>query len=415
MTKIKTRGKRKSPARLAAVPWTPGISLLTLVCGALRLPIPYVPTALPIVALVRHQRMGQVSVKYRRITHFVAWTCTAWAIVLFQAKARSDTSLVHAAAVSILLPSLIWGACHAFLYLPDRKSLIGATTAAMFSLILGSLVFRTSEFAVDPWKYALGMPVTIILVCGVLAVARRAGGRTLIVMGLLLGMLNVILGFRSLGLIATVALVGTGVMLAQTSPFRRWMVTLLLATTVLAGFTIYGDLASAGNLGNQQQTKWAFESQTEGGAILGARPEFIASMYAIRENPWLGHGGSPVSQDELVGTLTAMSELNVSMNAAQTERILGHGVNSHSMALQSWVDGGVLGIVPWVGLLVIVWRGWARALVRRDVVSACVGGLLSVQLTWDFLFSPWSPGYEIVIGLAFGIAVSQIARTAEVL
>lgn len=191
---------------------------------------------------------------------------------------------------------------------------------------------------------------------------------------------------------------------------RALVVVLIGCGASLGALSLYSSLAADGTLGSEAQTRYLNQSESSGGLLVAGRPEFVVSMSAIASSPWLGRGGDPeFTFDERLTALSALESEGVYLSPVNIARVAGDRINSHSLFFSGWVANGVLGVVPWVGFLAIAFSAAALALKRRSPLAA-IAIFLAVQLSWDVLFSPWSPRAEGWFALPVALLIIQLRR-----
>ena len=160
---------------------------------------------------------------------------------------------------------------------------------------LGFLLAPHPYAAVDPWKWGLALPVSLAVAAAVSG--RRAADQPWLPPAAfgILGVLNLLLGYRSLGGICLV--VGAYLCLSAVMPRRpvshprRRAVAgvAFLALAAVSVLGLYSAAAASGFLGAEAQTKY-FDQAGVFGALLGGRAEALVSSQAIADSPIIGHG-----------------------------------------------------------------------------------------------------------------------------
>jgi O-antigen ligase len=289
---------------------------------------------------------------------------------------------------------------------------IGVTSAAA----LGALVHPTDEILINGWKFGYGEPLVLLGAFLTAAAIRRPVLRTCFAVALVAAVTaSLLLNARSLALLAAFGVLGhvllhrSGASNAQRSVLSRIMVLGIVATL---GFSGYSHAARSGVLGYEQQWKFAAEWDGPLGLLVRARPEFPVSLAYIRESPWLGHGSSHRSTSSDVSRAgERLLSLSIPGAEQQTRRIVGSGLNAHSLALSPFVSSGVLGFVPWVLMLIMLCRAFFMHSVElSNGLAVSVGCALTV---WDILFSPWRPGMAAWIVIVLCLSDVRI-RSAEI-
>jgi hypothetical protein len=218
------------------------------------------------------------------------------------------------------------------------------------------------------------------------------------------GAVVLVLDGRNLALI----LVLTGaVTLSLRGVRRRRRIILSLVITAAAAFSLYSaysQLASSGAFGENARERYVAQFE-ENSSPLSARPEMALSFVAIRHDPFIGRGGKVgFSTSERLEALGLVHSLGVQSTPNGVRRLVGNGINSHSILLGTWVEVGVLGAIPWIALLVFLSGSVVQAF-RRNYPFAPLLLFGVASLGWDLLFSPWSRGYEILAGIWIALAI----------
>ncbi len=270
--------------------------------------------------------------------------------------------------------------------------------------------FNPSIFAAAlPWQFGYGMAVTL---AGVLLASRpTVYRRPVVATGILiaLGVVNLNLGFRSLGGVCFLAAVM--VMLAARSAHlvrldRRALRTFtVLAVSVLVGFVVvegYGYAARHGLLGGGVQQGYALE-QSDLGIVLGGRPEIIVAVRAIRDSPIVGHGFLP-KDPKYIAALNAELE----KSGSQRTRWAPEGqIPTHSHLFGAWVEAGILGAVFWLWALALVGSVLPRLHRLADGRVALVA-FLGVWFFWNVLYEPFGSEGRLIV--PFFLIVLLLAR-----
>ena len=320
---------------------------------------------------------------------------------------------LHDSYLTLVRPALIFLTYCGFLWLYryGLRHVVAASAGFAVGIIIASGIYQVGNFALDPWKYALGDPVSLTLVaCAAWAMHRRRPGVAL-VLGLIALFANLALGFRSeLGVVLV-----AGVIAAMAGRVRatnsKWLLKLGFSVflAVLIGYPTYGALASSGHLGAEQQYKWQGQSQVTGGAIVGARPEFVAASVIIGKSPLVGQGtGFSVDVTTQAQFLQRLDRLGVSISDDDSQFFFGRGVYLHSSLFQTWAESGILSLPAMLFPWALIVAAMCRALRRGSRPLACVFGVLTTQFFWDFLFSPWLRLGPSILGVAAAGAVAYL-------
>jgi len=253
-----------------------------------------------------------------------------------------------------------------------------------------------SDEAEDPWKFGYAYPVTLAVV--LLASHRKCRENWRIALIAAMGLINILLGARSLGGICLVA--ALYLVIAHSMRFRaetgaklKSSLKVVLAISLALGgfgiFKVYQFAASSGKLGEDARGKYEEQSSGKYGLLLGGRSELFSVVPAIMDSPILGHGSWAKDPTYLIAGREAMLLLGykgaLDLSTDQLEEGL---IPTHSFLLGAWVYAGVLGAVFWGW----VWFLIVKALAR---IYPAAAGLLPLMayvgflLLWDILFSPF--------------------------
>jgi hypothetical protein len=305
----------------------------------------------------------------------------------------------------LALPGLQLTAVLIMVWLTHRlPTAIPAVVAAVCSQVYFVLFLYELPHA-NIWKYGLGTPVICLVLLALAGTALpRLGGIVALV---------ILAGFFVQQDARSVAGVCLFSALLLVTIRRRWRqrsalhfygrTALVLTAILLAVAALYAVAAGGGYLGAAAERK--FVEQTAGGNILlVARPELLFSLRAIAASPWIGHGGAPsLTVQDVTDSVGRLSEAGAIITDDFVQRILSGGVNSHSLVFQSWVDAGILAVVPWVLLVGLGVRAMRLAPVRWQPLVI----FWTLIMAWDVLFSPWTPHVHLMLA-AYVLFVCRI-------
>lgn len=276
-----------------------------------------------------------------------------------------------------------------------------------WGLVLGTIltVFISPDYLMleDPWKFGLGTPVTLALF--LFASRKECSGLWPAILSAAMGVLNIVLGIRSLGgacLVASLYLLVTHSMRKKGVGMRTLKATTMLKimASIVIGFAgilwVYQFAASRGILGEDARSKYEIEASGQYGILLGGRTELLGSIPAIYDSPILGHGSWAKDPTYLLIEQQGLALMGYSMADEIPEEEIKEGlIPSHSYLFGAWVDSGILGAVfwGWVGFMTI------KVLMRvhpPSVVLLPLMAFAAFSLLWDILFSPYgAPGRAV--------------------
>lgn len=321
------------------------------------------------------------------------------------------SGLVHGSEVPSLIANLFYPLATLTLagifLLLERSALISAralVASAAVGLIAGSVLSGAfSQAQISPLKLGLGLGI------GVLTLATVGATRELFWSTLLLvavSSLFILFDFRSMGAMLFVAAIARFALITRTSRTVRAAVVRSCVIVAVSVGAILGlsTSISAGFFGAEAQARFASQSDSQAGLLQAARPETVVSTIALRDSWFMGRGYSqPLSGSEASEAVGMYALLGMPLNSVQEERIIGTGINSHSLLLTTWISTGLLGAL---GVSLIAWqvvRG-ALAALRSPTRLAPLTIFAAMLVTWDTLFSPWNPRNEVWLGVAVLLA-----------
>lgn len=312
---------------------------------------------------------------------------------------------------------------------PQRLVLFGwgLIAGGLLSFFVNPSETMTGAAPGDAWKFGLGYPVTL----GVFLLTSRKEfrGHLPVTLSGMIGIINVLLGYRSMGGICLAA--ALYLLVTRFSYRRNPGISKLKARTVVAlaasillsvvgVMWIYGRAASAGILGEDAQEKYAQQSSGKYGVLLGGRPELLAELPAIYDSPILGHGSWAKEPLYIIEERQALDLLGYKgATLVEPGTIRAGLIPAHSYFFQAWVDAGILGAVLWGWILILT----ARVLLRIYPATAQllpVMAFLAFLLLWNILFSPYGTDgrltfpYSIVMMMTFmNMARHEVTQAAK--
>jgi hypothetical protein len=311
-------------------------------------------------------------------------------------------------------PTVALSFCGALWVLRQGRTVARAYIVSVLAgLAMATLLYPSAHLRQDPWKYGYGPVATlaVVLLSALLLRRRRRGMAAALLLAI--AMVSLILGFRSEFLVTALAVMVSVVTRHRSAGSRRsYLLTggalCALAVGLYAG---YGYLASNGGLGAQQQTRWEKQSRVEGGLLMGARPESLASLSLIADASPVGLGVSPeVDEPTRAAFLQRLRQLGIKVHEGTEAYYFSRGLYLHSVLFQAWAESGVLAVPALLFPLLLVVRALLSAVRRESVSGALVFCFVFSQLAWDTLFSPWPRLHAVYLGTAAAAAVVYLAR-----
>lgn len=322
-----------------------------------------------------------------------------------QSSEPSSTSLAVAQCLRVL--NLVF-ALAVLLWARGRVGIAHTVLAFAGGMLLG--VPLSGIHALNPWKFDLGLPFTLIALSLPFVYRKRVPQ---IVTGCVLIAINVLFSSRSAAgfVLIAVALGLTGGSAAAVAGARRskkWL-ALRYAQVVAAAAGAYFLLQGAileGMLGEGIQERTQAQISAGGSALVGGRPEMGASIALIAANPWgYGAGALPTPSQILIAK-GGMARLGYDPNNGYVEQYMfGTSFEVHSTIGDLWVTFGIPGAILAIVCLILLLGGTGGAMANGTMSTVLV--YLVIRSVWDLGFSPI---YTSVLLLPLALAVIAAPR-----
>lgn len=260
-------------------------------------------------------------------------------------------------------------------------------------------ISSTPLWAVNPWKFALAFPVTVII----LAIASHARNLSFFAL-VVLSVVSVIAGYRSwaLGLLLA-ALVCT--VLPRLSTIKRLgtlgKVFSFGLLSAISGWLVF-ELVLGGLFGESVRDRTILQLQWgDGNVILGGRSEWGAALAGIAYRPGgFGAGVAPSASDwgPLIEGQRVPEGLKDFTTVAQY--MTAGRIEFHSTLWNFWSHYGLVGIL----LVAVVATVLIHAVIRagsRHSSTAVLVCVVAIQVLWNLLFSP-----TVIVTLAAAVGVA---------
>jgi hypothetical protein len=254
--------------------------------------------------------------------------------------------------------------------------------------ILEALLHPTVDALSSPWKFGIGIPVTML----VALFASRLGNFKYVGVLLPLGSLAVVhlyKDFRIMGVICFVVVIYSIFLASADSKKHSGARRALLAFSVIAAIgafsATYSYFAKQGVFGKYAQDKLEVQSAGEGGTLLGGRREILGSGPAILDSPIIGHGSW--ARDAQYGAI--MRERSVELGYKRFQDGGGSKddlIPTHSYLFGSWVEAGIVGAIFWMFFL--IYTAYTLFSASGDEPLLPFFAFVALMLMWDILFSP---------------------------
>jgi hypothetical protein len=270
--------------------------------------------------------------------------------------------------------------------------------------LFGTLAAPGYGIDAQPWKFGYGTPVMLLLLL-LLERGLRKGFLNATTALLLLSayfVLSIYLNARALaglalltGFLYVVAhneIIHT-LLLKRMSAGRFFVLLGLLAALAGALLSTYQFIGESGSLPAEAQRRYETTSSSEWGPLsilLAGRSEWIASIPAIIDSPFIGHGSWAENPKyrELLIDIPVMLQLETSRGELEYIVDSSKLIPTHSHLTQAWVWSGMAGMIFWVFVLVFSTRALLISL-RSPGPLLILVSFTVFSCLWDLLFSPF--------------------------
>jgi len=259
----------------------------------------------------------------------------------------------------------------------------------------------------DPWKFVFGPNITLLVMLFLPRIKIQHFYKLLIIVGLV--SVHLLLGSRSLGIITLLALLSFYKPDKSSMSAPQMFITLILGCAFVFIFaSVYGNLASKGVLGQQQQIKYSTQ-KSAGPLILTGRSELLYEISAISETRIFGLGSNPYLNDKVLERV-ASEEYRFGVKHEATSSYLGYRTNlkipNHSMIFTAWLEGGILAAIFWFYLLKLG-VSWFMRTSGKAKPFGLVANYLAINFFWALLFSPLGAGSRVILAFTLGVMYAQ--------
>lgn len=257
-------------------------------------------------------------------------------------------------------------------------------------------------FASNPWKFGIGVAVTVLL----LALAQRTGRRGVeLVAVLALAAVNAVSDARSaFGMLALAGLLVAWQMLPRARNAVGSGARVLVALVVIAAvvYSFGQALILDGALGEEAAERTRQQVDTSGSALVGGRPELGATLALMPHRP-LGFGAGGLADGADIQVAKAgMASIGYDPDNGYVDNYMfGGQIEVHSVFGDLWARYGPIGLLFGAVAIVMALRGLTSRLATRTASALLI--YVVVRAMWDFGFSPLSTSVPILI-LAVGLA-----------
>ncbi|WP_431738709.1 hypothetical protein [Microbacterium sp.] len=269
--------------------------------------------------------------------------------------------------------------------------------------MVAAAVMRPSTFAENPWKFAIGLPVAVIVLSLTLRSRRRLSD--MLALGAL-ALVSVAMDSRAFFGVFTIVLL---LLVWQAMPRisnKRMSAAKVLVWAAAIGVTVYvigTSLLVEGYLGEDAQARSVEQQERAGSILVGGRPELAATAALFLSRP-LGFGaGTIASPSDILVAKSGMQVINYDPNNGYVENFMFGPTKFelHSMTGDLWAYFGWPVLIFLVIAVVVMVRRVAVELARGTATALL---LFAVIITaWNLFFNPIyssAPFFGLALGLA---------------
>jgi hypothetical protein len=167
-------------------------------------------------------------------------------------------------------------------------------------------------------------------------------------------------------------------------------IVILLVLTAVGAYAAGASIKFAAQHGffdESQSSKFLGQASGDYGVLVGGRPETLVAIQAILDRPIIGHGSFPFEIKYLQMKQDIQYQHGYS-DSDQTEDTETPVIPTHSHLTLAWVEGGILGGICWIYILILILRSTLRLSALRPQMAPLYSYLL-VSFLWDVLYSPF--------------------------
>ena len=251
--------------------------------------------------------------------------------------------------------------------------------------ILSFLVHPSEDAMNSPWKFALGIPITM-LVAMFAAQCKRYRFFGVLLPLVVLAIVHAYKDFRILAAISLIVPIYSLFLMSAKHEKLGRMRLVVLGITLAGGMMtfslVYTHYAKLGAFGKYAQQKTEAQSG-KGGMLLGGRSEILGASQAIIDSPLLGHGSW--ARDPRYAAILADRSAALGYKHFQGGK-KDDLIPMHSYLFGSWVEAGLAGGIFWLFVFSFTIYTIFNATGREPLLP--MFAFSGLMLAWDILFSP---------------------------
>jgi hypothetical protein len=296
----------------------------------------------------------------------------------------------------------------------SARELVGALISFASAWFISVILFFPLPTGYSIWKYGLAAPVGLLAVLVGTAFWQRGRPRAGLLIIAICGALMSLTNFRSYSFILFLtALLTFSLNRRDPSKLARRRSRIHIASILLLALLLFSLAAGHGILGAQVERRWVAQGGNPLSVVSSGRPDLLFSTAIVMRHIITGVGTrGQLPPEEIAVGAAAIESLDPPQKATLLARLVGNGLNVHSVIFQYWMQYGMTAAVPFI--LCASWAMWTIISMASRVASE-LGPLIpfaAAGLIWDLLFSPWTyftgPVWAIYVALTvFAISANS--------
>jgi hypothetical protein len=300
----------------------------------------------------------------------------------------------------------------------DLRRMILLIVAHALGGALEAVLNPSSLAEYDPWKFGIGVGVTVLALYVVsIQLPQRFIIRIISASVIFsIALISLYLNYRSLfGITAATGLFAAAKILMDTR--RRPITKLQFVGMIAIGlgvaqglFVFYGFAADKGWLGLDAQDKYVVQTSGDLSSILAGRGEVLVSMQAVSDSPIIGHGSWARDVYYVAQLVDLLESKGIKIQGDPFQSDL---IPSHSHIMGAWVEAGFLGGLFWIWALIVCLRALYAAVNLRNPAMVVVA-FSTIFLIWDILFSPFAAFERFDTGARICLALLIISEQRRI-
>lgn len=284
--------------------------------------------------------------------------------------------------------------------------LLGLSSGGIIAYLINPSEYST----LDPWKFGYGFWLTIILSILPFIFLKRNKIIISIFILLILGILNLFNGYRSLGGLCLLSFIIC--LISYYKIFKKLNkvgIFIIIPLALFASFGVYKSLEEGGALGEASQMKYESQSSGDYGLLIGGRSEILVASLAIYNSPFLGYGSW--AKDPYYSSLYKIvkADSGYAVDGQESESDL---IPTHSYLFGAWVESGIAGAIFWLYCFYLTTKAIILMLLQPSLLIPSYVLFFSLML-WSILFSPFGAETRLIAAVFMCASISMLNGSSK--